>query len=353
MTNSFTHPMFEPYQSGLLKFKNRAVVAPMTQLRATREGVPSIDMIHYYDAYAKGGFAAIVTEGVYPDDVASKAYEGQPGIVTRHQVEGWSRIVDAVKRSNTVIVCQLMHGGALSQVMDQTLAPSAVKPLGTKLRGYGGEGAFPMPTCMTIDNIRQVVVSFALAARRARDAGFDGVEIHGANGYLIDQFLTDYTNLRTDGYGGSPETRVRIVQEIIEAIRAEVQGNFIVGLRLSEAKVNNLSYRWPGSAAHARHLLMAVKKAMPDYLHIASEGGSWDTMCVYPDGSSLTSLAKQIVQVPVIANGGLHDLTLSRSVLDENHADLISIGKAALGDPSWPNKVQSGESPVPFKKNHV
>jgi 2,4-dienoyl-CoA reductase-like NADH-dependent reductase (Old Yellow Enzyme family) len=352
MTNSFTHPVFEPYQSRLLKLKNRAFVAPMTQIKATKEGVPTTGMIHYYDAYAQGGFAAIVTEGVYPDDVAGKAYEGQPGIVTRHQVDGWSRIVAEVKNSDTIIFCQLMHGGALSQVMDQTLAPSAVQPLGTKLRGYGGEGAFPVPTCMTADHIREVVDGFAASARRAQEAGFDGVEIHGANGYLIDQFLTDYTNLRTDEYGGSFENRVRIVKEIIDAIRGEVGGNFVVGLRLSEAKVNNLTYRWPGGAAHARQLLMALEKTKPDYLHVASEGGPWDLMCTYSDGSSLTSLAKQILQIPVVANGGLHDLTRSRIVLDGNHADLISIGKAALGDPHWLGKLQHGKKPIPFHAKH-
>ena len=117
---------------------------------------------------------------------------------------------------------------------------------------YGGEGEFPLPEAMTPEDIRWVVQGFAEAARNASRAGFNGVEIHGANGYLIDQFLTDYTNVRNDPYGGSIENQVRIVHEIIGEIRKAVPKNFIIGLRLSEAKVNNLSYRWPEGAARAR-----------------------------------------------------------------------------------------------------
>ena len=348
MNAKLNHPIFEPFQLGPLALKNRMLVAPMTQINAQENGVPTKSMLDYYAEYARGGFAAIITEGVYPDDRASKAYNFQPGIVNDEQAKEWAAIVQAVKAHNCTIICQLMHGGALSQLLEKTIAPSEVKPLGVRMLAYGGEGEFPLPKAMTLEDIRRAVQGFAEAAYRASKAGFDGVEIHGANGYLIDQFLTDYTNVRNDPYGGSIENQARIVHEIMGEIRKAVPKTFIIGLRLSEAKVNNLSYRWPDGAVRARLLLNEVKKSSPDYIHIASEGGPWHKACVYHDGSSFTGLAKEIVRVPVIANGGLHDLQLSQKVLEENHGDLISIGKAALSDPHWPLKILYGKRPKEF-----
>jgi len=348
MNTELNHPIFEPFQLGPLALKNRILVAPMTQINAQEDGVPTKSMLNYYAEYARGGFAAIITEGVYPDDRGSKAYNFQPGIVNDEQSKGWTDIVQAVKAHNSAIICQLMHGGALSQLLEKTIAPSDVKPLGVRMPAYGGEGEFPLPKAMTLEDIRWVVQGFAEAAHSASKAGFDGVEIHGANGYLIDQFLTDYTNVRNDRYGGSIENQARIIHEIMVEIRKAVPKNFIIGLRLSEAKVNNLSYRWAEGAARARLLLKEVKKSFPDYIHIASEGGPWHKACVYHDGSSFTGLAKEIVQVPVIANGGLHDLQLSRKILEENQGDLISIGKAALSDPHWPLKILHGKRPKEF-----
>src|SRR5690606_24175676 len=154
-------------------------------------GVPTKSMLEYYTEYAKGGFAAIITEGVYPDDVFSKAYNFQPGIVNDEQTKGWAAIVQAVKAHHCAIICQLMHGGALSQLLEKTIAPSGVKPLGVRMPAYGGEGELPLQKAMTLEDIRRVVQGFAEDAYNASRAGFDGVEIHGANGYLIDQFLTD------------------------------------------------------------------------------------------------------------------------------------------------------------------
>lgn len=348
MNTALNHPIFEPFQLSTLALKNRILVAPMTQINAKENGVPTKSMLNYYAEYARGGFAAIITEGVYPDDMASRSYNFQPGIVNDEQTKGWADIVQAVKKHNCAIICQLMHGGALSQFLKTTIAPSGVRPLGVKMPGYGGEGEFPLPKAMTLDDVRRVVQEHAEAAQRAVKAGFDGVEIHGANGYLIDQFLTDYTNVRDDQYGGSIENQVRIIHEIISEIRKAVPKDFMIGLRLSEAKVNNLSYRWPEGSARARILLKEVKKSSPDYIHVASEGGPWHKACIYSDGSSFPGLAKEIVRVPVIANGGLHDLQLSRKVLEDNHGDLISIGKAALSDPHWPLKTLNGKRPKEF-----
>src|SRR5581483_11035836 len=138
---------------------------------------------------------------------------------------------------------------------------------------------------------------------RAREAGFDGVEIHGANGYLIDQFLTDYTNQRTDRYGGSIEKRLRFALEVVEAIRAAVGNEYPVGIRLSQTKVNDFVYRWPGGKEDAVIIFSALAAAGVSYLHIASEGRNWAETAMIDGNLTLTRLARNVARVPVIEKG--------------------------------------------------
>jgi 2,4-dienoyl-CoA reductase-like NADH-dependent reductase (Old Yellow Enzyme family) len=159
---------------------------------------------------------------------------------------------------------------------------------------YGGEGTFPLPAEMTREDIRILTDGFVQAAVYAQQAGFHGVEVHAANGYLLDQLLTPHLNLRTDEYGGTMANRFRIVEDIIRGIRAVTPAGFIIGLRLSEGKVNDLSYRWPEGALMAEEVLAQVKLAGPTYVHIAAEHGDWRRDCLYEDGSSYGGLARTI-----------------------------------------------------------
>lgn len=347
--NRFTPLAFSSLNLGDHLLRNRFAVAPMSRVSAGFDGVPTANMQTYYEAFALGGFGMIITEGIYTDDIAAQAYPQQPGLVTMAQQQGWKQVTARVKQHGAVFIAQLMHAGAISQHLPNTWAPSAVQPLGKKMQEYGGgDGPFPLPHAMTADEIATVKQGFVEAALHAHAAGFDGVELHAANGYLLDQFMTDYTNLRTDLYGGSIPNRFRILKEIIEAIRAAVPVSFVIGLRLSEGKVNSLHYRWPDGAATAKEVLKEVAAAKPDYVHIAAETGNWAAEATYADGSSYTGLAKQITGVPVIANGGLHQSALAKQVLEEGHADLLAIGKAAMANPDWPLRIQRGESTIPF-----
>jgi 2,4-dienoyl-CoA reductase-like NADH-dependent reductase (Old Yellow Enzyme family) len=347
--NPTNHPIFDSFLLNNHGLKNRLVVAPMTRNSATNLGIPTPLMESYYESFAKGGFAIIITEGTYTDELASKANPNQPGMSNAAQVQAWKRIVKRVHQQPSLFICQLMHAGALSQSLAQTLAPSAIQPLGKKMpEAGGGEGTFPFPQAMTLEDISQVKKGFVNAALLAQEAGFDGIELHGANGYLLDQFLTGYTNHRTDAYGGSVENRFRLITELITDIRQQVSEEFIIGVRLSEGKVNNLSYRFPDGAATAVAILSEVTRTQASYVHIAAEGGQWERECLYSDGRSYSGLARQITRLPVIANGGLHDLSLSQQLLAEGHADLIALGRAALADPAWPTRILSGEKPLAF-----
>jgi len=317
-------------------FANRIAVAPMSRVSTKGDGVATPAMADYYAEFAHGGFGLIVSEGTYFDATHSQAYPDQPAIVTDEQVEAWARVVEAVHEAGRKIVLQLMHAGALVQTGRAGVAPSAVQPLGRMLRGYGGAGPYPLPRELTIAEIDAVVHAFATGAERAREAGFDGVEVHAANGYLLDQFLTPYTNQRADAYGAD---RAKLAVEVLQAIDV-----LPVGLRISQLKVNDRTYRWEDPQA----LFEALAPGCPAYVHVASEGASWEESSLLASGDSLTALARRTFGVPVIANGGLDDAPLAERVLTDGHADLVSLGHGALANSDWPRRLAAGTPFEPF-----
>lgn len=334
--------------------RNRLVVAPLTRKSATADGIPTAEMVEYYTAFAKGGFGMIITEGVYTDTLYSKADNNQPGLTNTEQVAGWLDAVSGMHQHSAFAIAQLMHGGALGQYSEHTIAPSAVRPIGTRQTEAGElTGKFPIPREMTIKDIEEVINGYVNASLLAHQAGFDGIELHAANGYLFDQFITPHTNLRTDRYGGSAANRLRFLTEVFLAIKQAMPADFIVGIRLSESKVNDLTYRWPNAAETAVELFTVLKDLDASYYHLAAEGGNWTRECLYANGSSSSGIAKAITGKPIIANGGLHQRTFAESLLNSNHADFISIGRAAIASPNWPNLIASGKNPLPFFKELI
>ncbi|MFI7133371.1 tRNA-dihydrouridine synthase [Nonomuraea sp. NPDC050153] len=345
------HPALRPERIGRLTLANRLAVAPMTRVSAAPDGTPTPEMTDYYTAYAQGGFGLLITEGTYTDTVYSQGYLNQPGIVSGEHVAAWREITERVHAAGSRIVMQLMHAGALSQGnrhRDDTAGPSAVPPRGEKMPEYGGSGRWPTPRAMSLADIETAVDGFVRSAARAEEAGFDGVEVHGANGYLVDQFLTDYTNLRDDSYGGPVAGRVRLAAEVVAAIRAELGAEFCVGIRLSQTKVNDFVHRWPGGAHDAKVVFAALAEAGASYLHIASEGRDWIETARLDGGVTITGLARQVTGLPVIANGGMHDLAQAAQVLSDGHADLVSVGRGALANPDLPRRLGQGLPPAGF-----
>ncbi|MFQ6330648.1 NADH:flavin oxidoreductase [Nocardia sp. CWNU-33] len=345
------HPALEPFGLDSLKLRNRFAVAPMTRISAEPDGTPTAQMAEYYREYATGGFGLIITEGIYPDATHSQGYFNQPGLVTDSHIAGWRAVVDAAHGAGTPIIAQLMHAGAISQGNAygfETIGPSTVQPRGQMMADYGGVGGpWNAPREMTARHIDDVIAGYADAAEKARAAGFDGVEIHAANGYLLDQFLTDYTNQRTDDYGGSVENRIRLTARVLQAVR-DALGDLPVGVRLSQTKVNDFTYRWPGAEADARVVFAALADAT--YLHIASEGRNFLETARFPSGTTITQLAREVSGRPVIANGGMHALPQAADVLTGGHADVLSLGQGALANPDLPRRVETGAELAPF--NH-
>ncbi|MGV9382047.1 oxidoreductase [Nonomuraea sp. NPDC003707] len=343
--NDIQHPALRPDRIGDLHLANRLAVSPMTRVSAAADGTPTAEMADYYAAFARGGFSLVLTEGTYTDTRYSQSYANQPGIVTDGHEAAWRDVVSHVHDAGAPMILQLMHAGALSQgnrYRDDTAAPSAILPRGQKMPEYGGYGPWPTPRAMSQDDIYQVVHGFVTSAVRARRAGFDGVEVHGANGYLVDQFLTDYTNQRGDRYGGTVANRVRLAAEIVSAIHAEVGPRFCVGIRLSQGKVNDFTHRWAGGSREAEIIFAALAEAGASYLHIASEGRDWVETATLDGQVTITGLARKVTGLPVLANGGMHDLARAAMVLQDGHADVLTLGRGALANPDFPRRLAQG-----------
>jgi 2,4-dienoyl-CoA reductase-like NADH-dependent reductase (Old Yellow Enzyme family) len=339
-----THPALAPATLAGCALRNRMAVAPMTRTSARPDGTPTGEMADYYAEFADGGFGLVISEGTYPDTAASQGYLNQPGLATAEHVAGWRPVVERVHAVGALMIAQLMHAGALSQgnrYGRRTVAPSPVVPRGQMMPEYGGSGPWPVPDELSLAEIDDVVTGFVAAAGRAADAGFDGVEVHAANGYLLDQFLTDYTNRRTDAYGGPVEGRIRLTARVVAAIRAAHPG-LLVGVRLSQTKVNDFGYRWPGGRRDGEVIFAALAEAGAGYLHIASEGRDWLSTARFDDGDTITALARRTTGLPVIANGGMHEPRQAAHVLDGGHADLLSIGHGALANPDLPQRLAAG-----------
>ncbi|QET05290.1 NADH:flavin oxidoreductase [Cupriavidus pauculus] len=346
--------LFDAGQLGTLPLANRIAVAPMTRISATESGVPTDTMRRYYAGYARGGFGLLVTEGIYTDRAWSQGYAGQPGLTDGEQASGWRMVTDAAHAEGGRIVAQLMHAGALAQgnrFRADTIGPSAVTPRGQQMTVYAGNGPYATPRAMTEADIDAVIDGFVRAARLARDvAGFDGVEIHGANGYLIDQFLTAHTNLRDDAWGGTIDRRARLAVQIVRAVREAVGRDFTVGIRISQGKVNDFTHKWPEGVAGAHAVFRQLAEAGIDYLHVTAFE-AWQPAFA-DDARSLVQLAREAVRdvapgVAIVANGGLHDPARAAEALAQG-ADIVALGRGALANHDWPRRVREGIAPREF-----
>ena len=258
--------LFSPFTLDGMRLRNRAVVAPMTRTSATAAGDATPQMLRYYEAFARGGWGLVETEATYIDEEQSQCRVGQPGLATPRQRDAWRPVVDSVHAHGACIAVQLQHAGALAETRRDgvpSVAPSAIEPRSRQ--------PLPMPRALTRGEIARIHEHFARAASFAVEAGFDGVELHGGNGYLIDQFLTPETNQRTDEYGGPMTHRVRFAVEAVQAVRAVVPRTYPVGVRVSQHKTADPGYTWSGGDVDVRTIVGALVAAGVSFVHIGGQ----------------------------------------------------------------------------------
>lgn len=322
---------FDPVQIGPYLLANRLVMAPMTRNRAGPGNVPCALNADYYAQRAGAGL--IISEGaqVSPQGVG---YPATPGIHNHAQVLGWRRITDAVHAHRGRIFLQLWHVGRISHPSLQAdgalpVAPSAIKPAG-QASTYQGAQDFVTPRALAVNEIPDIVEQFRRAAANALDAGFDGVEIHAANGYLIDQFLRDGSNRRDDAYGGAPENRARLLLEIVAAV-CDVWTRNCVGVRLSPLNPFN-DMRDSNPEALFSHVVAALNRFDLAYLHINEQG-------LEAPGSAGPAfdprLLRRLFNGPYICNAG-YDLARANAALAAGDTDLVAFGKLFIANPDLP-----------------
>jgi 2,4-dienoyl-CoA reductase-like NADH-dependent reductase (Old Yellow Enzyme family) len=319
--------LFSPLALGELELSNRLVMAPLTRLRAGEEGVPGPLVVEHYRQRASLGL--IVSEGTYPSP-AGRSYPGQPGLVTEQQIAGWKKVTDAVHAEGGRMFAQVMHGGRVSHediTGGHTLvAPSAVAIDG-EVRTPSGKKPYPVPHALTSDELPVVMQEIVTGALNAIEAGFDGVELHSANGYLLHEFLAPNSNLRDDSYGGSPENRARFVIETVNAVVAALGANR-VGIRISPA--HNVQGIAETDAADVR----ATYEVLVD--SIAPLNLAYLSVLHHEPASELVQDLRARFNGTFLVNSGFGTVTTreeAASLIADGHADAVVVGRPAIANP--------------------
>ncbi|WP_394208124.1 alkene reductase [Paracoccus litorisediminis] len=333
MTNLFT-----PFDLGAVSLRNRIAMAPMTRSRSEQPGnVPTDLMAEYYAQRASAGLIITEATQISPQ---GQGYSFTPGIHSAEQVAGWRKVTDAVHAKGGRIFSQLWHVGRMSHESFHTdgkpVAPSALAPDASvwvvdPAIGKGSMVPSPVPRALTVEGIAEVVADYAQAARNAVAAGFDGVEIHAANGYLIDEFLRTTSNHRTDQYGGSVENRIRFAIEVFEAVAAEI-GADRVGIRISPF-ITQRNMNDPEAPATILAMIRELGRRGLTYAHIAE--ADWDDAPVTPDAFR-HDLRAAFDGAVIVA--GKYDRARAEAMLASGLADIVAFGRPFIANPDLPRR---------------
>jgi 2,4-dienoyl-CoA reductase-like NADH-dependent reductase (Old Yellow Enzyme family) len=371
MTERFPNT-FSPFQLGKYTLKNRILMAPLTRQSAEDDGTPTDEMAAYYGRRARGGLSMVITEGTYTvDELSCVTYLNQPGCETDRHMAGWKKSVAACHDHGVPMVLQLMHGGRVSDPRclyegEDPLSASSTQSPGwvlytdtdEEMHNRGVQPPWPKVTFpkareATKAEIRRIAEGFAEAAKRAVDAGCDGVEIHGANGYLYYQFIDPRQNQRTDEYGGSPENNVRAAIECCELVREAIGPDKLIFLRLSQDGVDAFDGRWPDGVKYAAALGKALANAPVDALHWSSF--DWKDNRDPNSDVPMPKAIRDASGLPIIVNGGVAEGADAEEVITSGAGDLVAVGRPLFAHPDWPHIIRSGEAYpwTPFDRKYV
>ena len=330
--------LFAPVQMGSLTLRNRIVMAPMTRNRCTTANTPNDLMVDYYRQRAGAGL--IITEGVSPSP-NGVGYPRIPGIWSKPQVEAWTKVTAAVHAEGGRIFMQLMHTGRVGHPLNLpagagVLAPSAVAAAGEVYTDAQGPQAHPEPRAMTGAEVRHAIEEYVQAARNAMAAGFDGVELHGANGYLLEQFLSPQTNRRTDEWGGSIEKRQAFVIDVATAVARAIGGS-AVGIRLSPYGVNAGMSAYPEIDETYLTLVPRLAAAGLQYVHLVDHSAL--------GAPEVPAALKQALRAAwprtFIVSGG-YDRASAEAAIRDGKGDLVAFGRPFLANPDLVSRMERG-----------
>jgi N-ethylmaleimide reductase len=320
--------LLDAVKTGSFDLKNRVVMSPMTRCRAIGN-VPNELMAEYYKQ--RSGAGLIITEGVAPSP-NGLGYARIPGIFSKQQIEGWKKVTSAVHGNGGKIVVQFMHTGRISHPLNmpegsQILAPSAVKAAGQMWTDSQLMQDFPTPKAMTAEDLKLTRAEFVTAAKNAMEAGFDGVELHGANGYLLEQFLSPVSNIRTDEYGGSIENRCRYVLEVAAAV-VEAIGKAKTAIRLSPYGVASDMPHYPEIDATYNYLSEQLNSLGIAYIHIVDHSA----MGAPAVPLEIKKKIRRNFSNTIILAGG-YDKERAESDIESGLGDIVAFGRPFINNP--------------------
>jgi 2,4-dienoyl-CoA reductase-like NADH-dependent reductase (Old Yellow Enzyme family) len=341
--------LFEPYQLKGLSLRNRIVMAPMTRSKSPG-GIPTEEVVAYYKRRAKGEVGLIITEGVEVSHNSSSAYPDVPRLDSEKARDGWKKVVNSIKNNDGAVIAQLWHCGGFRK---KGMGPVPEVP------GYTASGLTRpdknVAHAMNLDDIKEVVDAYAQDAKWCEEIGFDGVEIHGAHGYLIDNFFWSGTNLREDVYGGNLEKRSQLATDVVAAIRQQVSDKFIIGLRFSQWKQQDYEARLASNPDELAAVLLPPCNAGLDYVH-SSMRRFWESEFENSE-ENLATWTKQITGLPTISVGSVgldgdfidmsapaKPVSIDKAIEDVSlkKYDMVAVGRALLADPEWVIKIKEG-----------
>ena len=330
--------LFSQARLGNITLRNHIVMAPMTRNRATSDNIPGALQAKYYKQRASAGL--IITEGTSPSP-NGVGYPRIPGIYNRTQVEGWKHTTQAVHEAGGKIFLQMMHTGRVGNSLNLpegavVLAPSPIPPAGDIYTYKGGMQPHTTPKEMSLTEIQDALNEYVSASVNAIEAGFDGVELHGANGYLLEQFISPDTNQRTDEYGGSIEKRTRFVLEVVQAVGKAI-GFDKTAIRLSPYGVNAGMTLYPELDATYRYLAEQLNNLGVVYVHMVDHS----PMGAPEVPASLKQQIREIFKGTLIQSGG-YDRTRAEADLQSGFADLVAFGRPFISNPDLVSRMEHG-----------
>lgn len=341
--------IFSPYELKGYRLQNRLGVAPMTRMSSPGDSIPRRDVLEFLVRRARNGASLVYTEAIVTDYESAQGYPGQARLVTQRQIDAWRPVVEAIRDAGAVSIMQMFHCGRISwpeiNPAGRTIAPSPLIP--RDINHLTGK-PFPVPDEMSQFDIDHVILGFVETARGAMAAGFDGVEIHGAHGYLINEFLSAYSNQRTDGYGGSVANRYRFLHEIIQAVSPVIPENRLLTVRLSDWGVVDREVSLFGAKEEYQEIIRRLSAEPLDAISVSTYDFKEKA---FGTDQNMAQITREATHLPIMICGRIYDRSTAEEALQD--ADIALSAKSMLLNPNWVEEVRLGRPLRPYRSEEA
>ena len=332
--------LFTQFNLKNFTLKNRIGVAPMTRMSAAKKSIPRQDVFDFLVRRAKNGVSIIYTEAIITDYESAQGYPGQSRMLTQKQIDAWKPVVNDIHKEGSIAIMQMFHCGRMAWLdvnpSNRVIAPSSIRP---KQDNPLTEAPYPTPESMSQFDIDHVINGFVETAKGAIEAGFDGVEIHGAHGYLINQFLSSYSNNRTDEYGGSVLKRFRFAHEVIEAVSKVIPEDRLLVFRISDWGIADMDVSLFKTKDDYQEVVKLLSKEPIDILSVSTYEYNQKA---FATDKTMAQLTREMTEIPIFICGGIFDRASADEALED--ADIVLSGKSLLLNPNWVEEIRSDKA---------